>query len=64
MAEYIVRVGVQGRITIPKEIRDKENIEYKDTFKIHNMSGLLILQKVRKPDDKTVPLDRFLDHGF
>lgn len=61
MAEYIIRVGVQGRITIPKEMRDKENIQYKDTFKIHNMSGLLILQKVRKPDDKTIPLDQFLD---
>lgn len=61
MAEYTIRVGVQGRITIPKEIRDKENINHKDIFKIHNMSGLLILQKVRKPDDKTVPLDRFLD---
>ena len=59
MAEYTIRVGVQGRITIPKEIRDKENIDHKDIFKIHNMSGLLILQKVRKPDDKTVPLDRF-----
>ncbi|MBU6998966.1 MAG: AbrB/MazE/SpoVT family DNA-binding domain-containing protein [Theionarchaea archaeon] len=64
MAEYTVRVGVQGRITIPKEIRDKEDIDYRDIFKIHNMSGLLILQKVRKPDDKTIPLDRFLDHGF
>ena len=64
MIEYTVRVGVQGRITIPKEIRDKENIEYRDIFKIHDMSGLLVLQKIRKPDDKTVPLDRFLDKLF
>ncbi|MBU7042867.1 MAG: AbrB/MazE/SpoVT family DNA-binding domain-containing protein [Theionarchaea archaeon] len=61
MAEYTVRVGVQGRITIPKEIRDKEHIEHRDMFKIHDMSGLLVLQKIRKPDDKTIPLDRFLD---
>jgi AbrB family looped-hinge helix DNA binding protein len=61
MAEYTVRVGVQGRITIPKEIRAKENIEHRDIFKIHDMSGLLVLQKIRKPDNKTVPLDRFLD---
>jgi AbrB family looped-hinge helix DNA binding protein len=61
MAEHIIRVGVQGRITIPKEIRDKEDIQHKDIFKIHDMSGLLILQKVRKPDDKTIPLDHFLE---
>ena len=61
MAEYTIRIGVQGRITIPKEIRDKEDIQYNDIFKIHDMSGLLILQKVRKPDDKTIPLDRFMD---
>jgi AbrB family looped-hinge helix DNA binding protein len=61
MAEYTIRIGVQGRITIPKEIRDKQNINHKDIFKIHDMSGLLILQKVRKPDDKTIPLDRFMD---
>lgn len=60
MAEYVIKVGVRGRITIPKEIRDKENIQHRDIFKIHDMSGLLILQKVRKPDDKTVPLDRFM----
>lgn len=61
MAEHTIRVGVKGRITIPKEIRDKENIEHRDLFKIHNMSGLLILQKVRKPDEKTIPLDQFID---
>ncbi|KYK38887.1 MAG: AbrB/MazE/SpoVT family DNA-binding domain-containing protein [Theionarchaea archaeon] len=61
MAEHTIRVGVKGRITIPKEIRDKENIQHRDLFKIHNMSGLLILQKVRKPDEKTIPLDQFID---
>jgi AbrB family looped-hinge helix DNA binding protein len=61
MAEYTIKVGVQGRITIPKEIRDKQDIRHRDIFKIHDMSGLLVLQKVRKPDEKTVPLDRFMD---
>ncbi|MFQ6087952.1 MAG: AbrB/MazE/SpoVT family DNA-binding domain-containing protein [Candidatus Methanofastidiosia archaeon] len=60
MSDSVVRVGVRGRITIPKEIRDSENIHFKTYFKIHNFGGVLVLEKVEKQDENQRSLDEFL----
>ncbi|MHC1604703.1 MAG: hypothetical protein ACXQTP_01845 [Candidatus Methanofastidiosia archaeon] len=48
MEQDIVKVGGRGRITIPKHIRDKDEIRYGSFYRFHEIAGLLILEKIEK----------------
>ena len=63
MDEDVIRIGIRGRITIPKTIRDKYNLRYRDTFRIHVVGGLVLLERVEKQRNAqgTVSLETFLE---
>jgi len=56
-----IKVGVQGRITIPKHLRDKYSIKHLDGYKIHVMSDVIILEKIdkRKKDTNMRSLEEY-----
>lgn len=58
-----IRVGVQGRITIPKRIREKHNISHLDAYRVYVVSDVIILEKdtKRNGDDKTRSLEDFME---
>ncbi|MBN1786509.1 MAG: AbrB/MazE/SpoVT family DNA-binding domain-containing protein [Candidatus Methanofastidiosa archaeon] len=43
-----IKVGVRGRITIPKSIREKHKIKHLDKYKIYMVSDVIILEKYDK----------------
>lgn len=50
----VVRIGKKGQITIPKAIRDEDDLQEDDAFIVtHTTSGAIILQKQKtmKPED-------------
>lgn len=49
IVEKYVKIGERGQIVIPKEIRDKENIQPEDRLKLINLDGEIII-KVEKPE--------------
>lgn len=49
IVEKYVKIGERGQIVIPKEIRDKENIQPEDRLKIINLDGEIII-KVEKQE--------------
>lgn len=61
MDDDIVRIGVRGRITVPKHIREKTGMRYLDAYRVHVVAGLVLLEPVgNKKDTKgMVPLDTF-----
>jgi AbrB family looped-hinge helix DNA binding protein len=48
MDHDIVRIGVRGRITIPKSIREKQDIKHLDKYKIYMVSDVIILERYDK----------------
>ena len=56
--EKSVKVGERGQIAIPKEIREKEGIEPKQTIKVINVGGEIIirLQRKKESEDKILEL--------
>ena len=56
--EKYVKVGERGQIAIPKEIREKEGIEPKQTIKVINVGGEIIirLQRKKESEDKILEL--------
>ena len=49
IVEKYVKIGERGQIVIPKEIRDKENIQPEDRLKLINFDGEIII-KVEKQE--------------
>jgi AbrB family looped-hinge helix DNA binding protein len=62
MDDDIVRIGVRGRITIPKHIREKAGMRYQDAYRVHLVGGVVILEHLgNKKDTKgMLPLDTFI----
>gem|GEM_PF-1891872 len=57
-----IRVGVQGRITIPKRIRDKYNISHLDAYRVYVVSDVDHPGKdsKRNGDEKTRSLEEYM----
>ena len=49
IVEKYVKIGERGQIVIPKEIRDKENLQPEDRLKLINSDGEIII-KVEKQE--------------
>lgn len=49
IVEKYVKIGERGQIVIPKEIRDKENIQPEDRLKLIDLDGEIII-KVEKQE--------------
>ena len=49
IVEKYVKIGERGQIVIPKEIRDKENLQPEDRLKLINLDGEIII-KVEKQE--------------
>ncbi len=62
MDDDIVHIGVRGRITIPKHVREKNNIRYQDAYRVHVVGGVVLLERIDPKKDTTgmLPLDSFL----
>lgn len=60
--EEILRIGVRGRVTIPKSLREKYGINHLDKYKVHVISDVMIFEKVNnlKGADKTMPLETYM----
>ncbi len=48
MDQEIIKIGVRGRITIPKSIREKQKIKHLDKYKIYMVSDVIILERFDK----------------
>lgn len=48
MEQETIKIGVRGRITIPKTIRDKAEIKHLDKYRIYMVSDVIILEKYDK----------------
>lgn len=48
MALRTVKVNSKGQVTIPKEIREREEIEPKDTVIVQDISGTITVNKPKK----------------
>ena len=49
IVEKYVKIGERGQIVIPKEIRDKENLQPEDRLKVIDLDGEIII-KVEKQE--------------
>jgi len=48
MDHETIKIGVRGRITIPKSIREKQKIKHLDKYKIYMVSDVIILERFDK----------------
>jgi len=57
-----VKIGVRGRITIPKPIREKQKIKHLDRYKIYMVSDVIILERFDKnrEAEKVRSLEEFM----